>query len=372
MALITLAEALAWCGVTEGYFTIAAGNNELVLTSSEGSATITVADGTYEPDDAATALETAMNADNTLTGTGTITFDVTFSSTTKKFTIDADTGNTIAYTNLNSDGGIEFGFNSDKSAAQTITSDLETGDPTEDVSQIHLGVEEWVKNTYCHRDFEATDYIEYQSAHGEFFTKQFPIISLSRVITGTMDGIKITSDTTDSAYATAYIISTGVVLKISGGASSGENTVDFATYTTLGAIATQINNLTGWSAELADSDYSLYSYTDLWEEAGLRFDDYDYLQIPEDDVIDFDVEVGTGEISWIEGRVRIEYRAGFETIPEDLKLAVKILIRNIFDRKRSGSLGTNTYSSGAINQAFYDDLPPNAKIILDRYVRGLI
>jgi len=110
------------------FYTITSANDVLAFTSDQGAANIDVPDSNYATGALlATALQTAMNADNTLTGTGTITFAVTYSTTTKKYTIDAGVGHTIALDYWNSDGGYTFGFNDDKIAAQTITSDESRG-----------------------------------------------------------------------------------------------------------------------------------------------------------------------------------------------------------------------------------------------------
>lgn len=110
-------------GVDDALTVVDSDHDVLVLTSDEGGpVSIDVANGRYNRDDLATALETAMNADGTLTG-GVITFVVTYSSATEKFTLDATVGKTIAYTNAGSDGGGIFGFTAGTGAAQTITSD---------------------------------------------------------------------------------------------------------------------------------------------------------------------------------------------------------------------------------------------------------
>lgn len=111
------------------YFTIASTNDVMVFTSDLGSANIDVPDGDYNTGDLlATALETAMNANNTLTGTGTITFAVTFSLITYKYTIDAGVGHTITLDCWESDASYTFGFTSNPDAAQTITSDESRGE----------------------------------------------------------------------------------------------------------------------------------------------------------------------------------------------------------------------------------------------------
>ena len=66
-------------------------------------------------------LEDTMNANDTLTGTGTVTFTCSINSD-RKLVIAADTGN-IDYTHSTSDGGITWGFSQDATAASSITAD---------------------------------------------------------------------------------------------------------------------------------------------------------------------------------------------------------------------------------------------------------
>lgn len=110
-------------GVNDAWNVVVAANDVLVLTSDQGGpVNIDVPDGRYNRAGLGTALQTALNADATLTG-GTITFAVSYSSATEKYTLDSTAGHTIAYTNTGSDAGALFGFTSDAGAAQTITSD---------------------------------------------------------------------------------------------------------------------------------------------------------------------------------------------------------------------------------------------------------
>ena len=153
MAIVSMDEIKNFLGIEDQYFKITAGNDVLVLTSSEGGPrSIDVPDGTYNGTTLASALQTAMNADTTLTG-GSITFAVSYSSSTEKFTIDATVGETIAYTHSGSDAGYTFGFDADHDAAQTITSNNPAGDPTDIVSNIKGAIEDYVQNVYCKRIF---------------------------------------------------------------------------------------------------------------------------------------------------------------------------------------------------------------------------
>lgn len=104
-------------------FIVNSNRDVLVLTSDQGGpVSIDVPDGTYTGAALATALQTAMNADATLTGSGTITFGVSFAA--NRFTIDATAGHTIEFATVGSDGGLLFGFSEDAAAAETITSNF--------------------------------------------------------------------------------------------------------------------------------------------------------------------------------------------------------------------------------------------------------
>ena len=123
------------------FFEIDSWNNVLRFTSDQGGPVdITVASATYDTGAAlATALQSAMNANNTLTGTGTITFAVSFSTSTGKYTIDAGEGHTIALDYYNSVGAYTFGFTDSVTAAQTNTSDETRGDPPNTLSSSSSG-----------------------------------------------------------------------------------------------------------------------------------------------------------------------------------------------------------------------------------------
>ena len=103
--------------------TIDATHNTLSFTSSETIPAVLLdsADaGSYRIQELADELETKLNANDTLTGTGTITFVVTVSE--GKLKIDSGGGNTIAFTQ-GQDGDKTFGFRTTQGAAQAVTAD---------------------------------------------------------------------------------------------------------------------------------------------------------------------------------------------------------------------------------------------------------
>ena len=109
-------------------FSITSSNDVLVLTSDEGGpVSIDVDDGIYTGATLAVELAAKMNASDPLTGTGTITFAVSYDTDNLKFTLDATTGHTLALTGYGStsDAADTFGFRENKAAAQSLTSDNE-------------------------------------------------------------------------------------------------------------------------------------------------------------------------------------------------------------------------------------------------------
>lgn len=105
------------------YFRITSSNDILILTSDKGGpVSVDVPDAYYTATGLATALAAAMNGSTTLTGS-TITFAVTYNTSTLEFTLDATSGHTLAYTHTGSDAGATFGFNAPHAAAQTHISD---------------------------------------------------------------------------------------------------------------------------------------------------------------------------------------------------------------------------------------------------------
>lgn len=379
MSLVSLADALQYLGVASQYFTITADNDALIFTSSSGGpVTIDVTDGTYEGAALATLMTTLMNANTTLTGTGTITFAVTYSSTTGKFTIDAGTGKTIAYTHTGSDGGLTFGFNQAHSAAQTITSDLAAGDPSEDVEDIVNWVDKQVKRS-CRRDFEETTYAEWYDGepYNDFYLPEYPITEFYRMCLGARDAVLISNSAT-CAYATASVSLTGLTLLVVGGSDAGTDSLLFADYTTLTTLVAAINAAgNGWTASLVDSDFGIYPSTELKPDKGISCDDTGYLRMPETPETDLEIDETTGRVTkagtWGKARNGIfaHYKGGFSTLPADLVEAVKTIIGFYYQKKIDGTFGLSVYDTGGVRATFEAEIPESARNVLDSYRRPL-
>jgi len=372
MSLITLQEALDFMNISNSYFTITAGNDVLKLQYDSGSVTnVDIPDGTYSGDSLATAIQTAMNTALTMSGT------VTYSSTTQKFSFGAGTGHTLAYTHSGSDAGNTVGFDEDHAAASTLTSDNATGDPTAIVQVIKDGVEAYIQNEYCKQTLESTNHKDFIDGEGDQYIllDHYPIISLNRLSIGTEDAISI-KNTNSGAHASVSVSSTAVSLYKDG----TTNTLSLSTYSTLTLLVDAINAISGWSAALLQSSFASYPSTVLLEKFGLQCinNNYVYLPMPDEGEDDFEVYSSEGKIyspfGFPQGHrnIYVDYTAGFATIPADLKLAVNILTKNLYQRRGEESFGLSSYSSGGISASFKDGLPQEAKMILGKYKRTII
>ena len=395
MALTTLQENLDFLGISYLSFTITSANDNLRLAYDGGTITsVDVPDGTYSGDNLATAMKTAI--DTALSCTST----VTWSSTTYKFTIAVAAGHTISYTHASSELGITVGFDEDHAAALSITSDNPISDPTAIVSTIKNSVEAWLQNVYCRRNFESTAYKEYYDGRGSsnyndgfvnnsgigsyygldntnkvIVLDNYPIISLNRLSVGTESVIKVTNTNT-GAHASVSCSSTTVTLWKDG----TTNTLSLATYTTMTTLVDAINLLSGWSAGLMSSTYGSYPSTILSEKMGMScINNYwVYLEMPDEGWSGFEVYPTEGKIYSSSGfpyghkNVFVDYTAGYEVVPEDLKLAVMILVKYIYQRRNEESFGVSSYSIAGISQTFSGTVPDQVKNIVDSKYRRYI
>ncbi|KKN07932.1 hypothetical protein LCGC14_1061860 [marine sediment metagenome] len=383
MGVTTLQEALDFMGVdSKGVFIITAANDKLVLTSDQGGpSTIDIPDTTYEGTGLASAVQTAMNADNTLTGTGTITFAVSYSSSTSKFTIDATVGFTIDLTFVGSDAALTLGFSADTTAAQTIVSDTAVpADPSDIVTTIHAGVEAAVL-TYCDRDaFDSNSYTheKYRGNDGNLYLRNWPVTDLIQISTSVTAGLQIKNTATDVTRATAKVDVSAqtLTLTVTGGTSASSESIDLssASYDTLTELVARVNALgNGWSAQIATTDLNSILSTELLEQTlrvgsrGNRAAGWHDLDIPDPlDGVEFDEDFGAvyGRFS---GRVYVSYTGGFATIPNDLKMAVLRWIKLIDGRVEENADGLDTADDGDLSVKYTMEIPEVVKLTLDDY-----
>jgi hypothetical protein len=124
------------------FYIISSANDVLRLTSDQGGpVNVDIPDATYNSGTSlAGVVATALNGSTDLTG-GVITFAVTYSTSTFKYTIDATTGHTILIDAWNSNGAYTYGFTSNTTAAQTLVSSESRGECPRTLTANSSGVE---------------------------------------------------------------------------------------------------------------------------------------------------------------------------------------------------------------------------------------
>lgn len=359
MAIVNLATLLSFCEVDIGFFTIDASHDTLVLSYDGGTGTnIDVSDNTYNGVDLATELQTKASS-----GLDAAGLTVSYDTTGKKFTITAaSTGETIAYISTGSDAGLTFGFNQDHAAAYEIESDLAAGDPSAILESIRDSVEDWVEN-HCHRKFEATLYVKERhdgDKQDVIYFDQNPVIAvnLDNLVWDASAGTVIRDD--GGSFITDGF-TTGVKVLVQN-SDSNSGLLTASTVATTGL--TFIDTIT---ADTDDDNVILSHFQNLWiNDTEIEEDDYAVFS----DHIYYNPTFTEGY-----GNVRLSYYAGYSStsMPEDLKLAIKIIVKSIYQRRTEELFGTTEYWVGDIKVKCEDSsVPKEALDILDRYRRILI
>jgi len=362
MSIVSDTEILDFVGVTDIVFEVTALCDVLVMKYDGGANTnCDIADGTYDPDQMATAIKTAIDTAFTIAST------VTWSSTTNKFTIAAPAGHTLAYVNTGSDAGALIGFDQDHAAAASLTSDNAIGDPSAIVLAMRDAIEVFVQK-YCRRTFASTTYtLEKYSGIGSqyLFLNNKPVTTISLLSVGSQDAMYI-YNSYDYSYATVSVTSTGISLDRDG---SNDSTLTFAAYTTISAMVTAINAVgSGWVASVASSEYNNFKTTLLLKRFGASAIDsnYVYLKIPNEPIYDFEVFEDLGVIYYGPGfpignnNIFVSYVAGEAN--EDIKLAIKLIVKNMYSKQYDETWGLDSYRVGDITRNFATALVSNAEL----------
>lgn len=388
MAIVSDSEILNFMDITEEIFTVDASNDALILKYDAGVATtLDISDGTYEGSELATQIKSKIDTAFTIAST------ITYSSTIRKFTITVGIGHTIQYINSGSEIGLDIGFTEDSSASQSITSgQVAQGiDPSSIILDLKTSFEESFQKE-CRRTFEETSYsLEKYDGKGtrNLYLRNYPVITLDRLVVGTTEIIKIRNTT---AYTTASVsvLSTGLRLVKDG---IPDVTVTFAANTTMNTIVAAITVLGGgWEAQVVSAIYGSYKSTELLPLFGYNCIDSNwiYLKIPyaTNAEYDFEVDVNAGilhrSFPFPNGfkNIFVDYSAGYSSddMPEDLKTAVKIGTKYMYDQFKTESYGLKSYKTGDIT-VVYDKgeskssvsyWPKEVQRIIDRYKRRLV
>jgi hypothetical protein len=245
------------------------------------------------------------------------------------------------------------------------------------------------------RDFVRQTYTEEYTAelNGYVALRQFPVNAVSRIrsypqtvlnITGSPSSMQQAwvSYTTTGDWYTNTLTYTGLVLN---SVASGVLTATpflFANYATVGALATAVGNVNGWTANTTPI-FGLYPSTDLAPPGGLTSqgaldDDGAQLVAYTEDISECRVDnktgflwVGSHRVSsafgqrWGEdwllledfdsapiGRVQVTYDAGFSVVPSPVQLATAELVKALVERFRTDHMLLSEEIGGAGSRAY--------------------
>lgn len=235
--------------------------------------------------------------------------------------------------------------------------------------------------TICNRQFVSRDYTEEYDGNGSqyFYPNHWPVSKVSRLSIGRLNVLGVQCGSSSMTYAD--IRSDGTNLTLTHVDSSGSTSTDlaYATYTTITALAVQINATgSGWAAlDLSYGDYLTADILDL--PASYSLNKYAYLQQPYQSVSGWRWDSDRGRL-WLPSgfpastqNIWLEYTGGYSTVPGDVEQACLMLIAyNYFGTRRdpglqSEKLGDYAWAakSGGGDSGFYTQL----KKSLETYMR---
>lgn len=247
---------------------------------------------------------------------------------------------------------------------------------------------------YCRRDFAATTYDELYHGSGErrLLLRQYPLVSVQSVRYRPVTVLKITNtNTTLNQQARASLTSTGLSLfRSASGVASTDTSVTFASNITLTALANAINTLgNGWSAQVV-GDYGSWPSADLRGPQGAlpACGQFAELKLHTAELSGYQIDERRGwllrvlpsadpelrhpeDLVWPLGidNFRVQYTAGFSTVPEDVQEACAELVATWFQQrgrdlslKTEDTAGTYRYEADP-----NDQLPRRVRALLRPY-----
>jgi len=188
--------------------------------------------------------------------------------------------------------------------------------------------------TICGRYFNSTSYATWYDGTGDqkLYLDHWPVTAVTRVSSGRLNVLGVRCSSSTVTHATARVTSSGLILIHTDNTGTTTTTLSFGTYTTLTALAAQVNAVgSGWSA--LDLSYGDYLTTDLAQTPALYcLNRYAYLPHPQKSLNDYVWDGDSGRLYYTGGFVKgiqniyVEYTGGFTTIPYGVEQACLMLI----------------------------------------------
>lgn len=260
---------------------------------------------------------------------------------------------------------------------------------------------------YCRRVFSSASYDEqYDEPHGaDFYLRQYPVSSVDRIATYKDYAMTVRNTSNANQRATVQTVNTqagdgsltatGLKLtRVASGVSSSSTLLftDYVTVTLMEAAITALGN--GWTADAVEGYASWPSSDMVAIQGALDAKESDAtLRLYSYELSDYEIEAATGRItpSWSNfidpnfmavgpQSIRVQYTAGYQTIPEDIQEATAQTVAYLYYSGRrdpgmkSERLGDYSYT---LNESTGNErpLPESACALLSVYVNhsgGLI
>jgi len=207
-------------------------------------------------------------------------------------------------------------------------------------------------NRYCHRIFISTVYA-YERYNGEgnkLFLENYPVTEIDEVNTSTINAIRITYTSATARNAYAIVSQSGkTVSLVHDGAVDGTVNTSVLNDDTLAKVVAAINVIGGgWAATIMNASYNAYPSTALFNQFNVScINAYNYLEIPDDPITDYDVDLDNGTIEWISGfsagfrNVFVSYTAGYlvASVPYALKQFCIELVSYMYGKSKRADTG---------------------------------
>lgn len=258
---------------------------------------------------------------------------------------------------------------------------------------------------YCRRDFASLAYDELYNGTGDrrMLLRQYPLQSVSSVRYRPVTVLKIQNTLANTPQARVQVTPTGLTLvRVTSGVSTTDSSITFAGNVTITAIQTAVNALgNGWSAQGAG--YDQWPSSDLYCPMGVSGTDgpqpttqgaltaagqYAELKMHTYELAGYQLESRRGwllraipytdpellqpeDLIWPVGinNFRVQYTAGYATIPEDVQEATAELVATWFrQRDKDLSLRSESIASAYALHRFPEALlPPAVRALLRPY-----
>jgi hypothetical protein len=260
---------------------------------------------------------------------------------------------------------------------------------------------------YCHRTFALTSLDELYDLDdsGELILRQRPLVSVDRVSVSPDVVLSVTNADRTNARATVSVSATGLTLtRIAGGVATVDGTPTYAANPSLTAVAAAVNALGhGWLATVqasygswASSDLGVFPGTRgcLGKTADLRTFTVDLDSFDPDypagilrltgfsaygsfgfgwgpgDALDFT----TADYGGTRSRsARVQYSAGFATVPEDVQHACAIFVQYLYqDLIHDNFVSSESLDRYSVSYFQGTGIPEDVKILLAPHKRILL